>query len=531
MAITDTRPDVEAADGSADDQVHEPSGLIGLLGTGDHKAIGQLYIGFSLLFGLVALVGAGLARLENVGDGGVLPEDTAFQVFQLSELALVFLVALPLFVGLAIHLVPLQIGASTIAFPRAAALSLWTWLAGSITLMVAYALNGGVGGGGQRATELSYLALIVVLVGLLLASVCIATTVMTLRTPGMTLDRAPMFTWGMLVATAAWLLTLPVLIANIVIAYLNHHNGGITFTAVGDDDWPLLVWAVILPQVYVLAVPVLGALGDAVPTLAEVRQPWRGVVLSGIGAFGALSIGAWAQPAQGGEVWAEPLFIFVSFAIVVPVLACLGPWASAIGAGRAKLHAPLAIGMVAMVVLLVAALAGALYAVEPFQVQSVMLPEYGVPVGALGQSNLVIATAITGALASLFFWGPKITGRTLPEGLGKVVAPIALLGGLAWGIAPVVQGFQAEFEGLADADDPLTIVSVAGAGLLALAALVTVVALVRASSGPNAADDPGGGGQTLEWATTCPPPRGNFGELAPVRSPEPLLDAADEEGS
>lgn len=532
MAITDTRPEEAATEASAADGVTgEPGGLVGLLGTGDHKALGRLYIGVSMAFGLAALVGAALSRLENVGDGGILPEDTAFQVFQLSELSLAFLFVIPLFVGIGLLVVPLQVGASTIAFPRAAALSFWTWLAGSITFITAYGLNGGVGGGGQRATELSYLALVLVLVGLMLASVCIATTVVALRTPGMTLDRAPMFSWGMLVASGVWLLTLPVLVANLAVAHLNHHNGGVEFTAVGADDWPLLSWAIILPQVYVVAIPLLGALGDVVPSMAGVRQPWRGVVLSGIGAFGALSIGAWAQPAQGGEVWAEPLFIFVAFAIVVPVLACLGPWAAAIGAGTTKLHAGLAVGMAGMAVLLVAGLTGALFSVEPFQVQSVTLPEYGMPVGALGHSNLVIGAALIGALGAIFYWGPKITGRTLSDGLGKLVAPVALIGALCWGVAPVVQGFQAEFTGLADADDPLTIISVAGAGLLALAVVVTAVALIQASSGPMADDDPWGTGQTLEWATASPPERGNFGTLDPVVSPEPLLDTDDEEAS
>lgn len=524
MAITDTRPTAAADEAAPAHGATEPGGLAGLLGTGDHKALGRLYIGFSLLFGVLALLGAAIARLDNVSED-LLGDDTAFQLFTGTELALAFLVAIPFFVGLGLYLTPLQVGAATVAFPRAAALSLWTWLAGGITMIVAWAFDGGPGGTSENMVDLSYLSLAVVLAALLLAAVSIATTVVALRTDGMSLDLVPMFSWGMLVAAGAWLLTLPVLIGNVVIAYLNSHNGGVAFTVVGADPWPTLAWSVLLPSVYVCAIPLLGAVGDAVPTLSAVRQSHRGVVMVGIGAFGALALGAWAQPAQGGEVWAEPLFIAVSIGIVLPVFACLGPWTISLMKGTAKVASGLAIGIAAVGVLLIATLAGALFSVEPFQVQDVLIPGYGLPAGALGHSNLVFGAAITGALASVWFWGPKVTGRNLNEGLGKLVALLGLVGSIAWGVAPVVQGFQNRITGLEDAVDALTMVSVGGAVVLALAVLIGAVGLLGASKGDHAADDPWGTGQTLEWATACPPPKGNFGALEPVRSPEPLLDA------
>lgn len=524
MAITDTRPPAAADQAASAHGATEPGGLAGLLGTGDHKALGRLYIGFSLFFGVLALLGAAVARLDAVAED-VLGDDTAYQLFTGSELSLAFLVAIPFFVGLGLYVTPLQVGAASVAFPRAAALSLWTWLAGSITMLVAWAFDGGPGGTSQNMVDLSYLSLVVVVVALLLAAVSIATTVVAMRTDGMSLDLVPMFSWGMLVAAGAWLLTLPVLVANAVIAYLNSHNGQIAFTAVGDDPWLTLGWAILLPSVYVCAIPLLGAVGDIVPTLAGVRQTHRGVVMVGIGAVGALSLGAWAQPAQGGEVWAEPLFVIVSLAVVLGVFACLGPWTITLARGTTKLTSGLAIGIAAVAVLLVATLAGALFSIEPFQVQSVTVPGLGLPAGALGQSNLVFGAAITGALAAVWFWGPKITGRKLNEGLGKLVALLGLVGSIAWGAAPVIESFQNRISGIEDVVDALTVVSVGGALLLALAVLIGAVGLLGATKGEHAADDPWGTGQTLEWATASPPPRGNFGTLAPVRSPEPLLDA------
>ena len=530
MAITETDTTSEPTEAEAGAApLPQPTGLAALFGTGDHKALGRLYIVISLLFGVGALALTALARLHDVGDNDLLAGDTAFQVASLGQLGLVLLFVVPLFLGLGTYLAPLQVGAATIAFPRAAALAFWGWLAGGATMVAAWFVDGGPGGGTERAVDLSFLALIMVAVSLLLGTVCLLTTIVALRTEGMTLDRVPMFSWGMLVAGTAWLLTLPVLVANTFLVYLDHHNGQVWVGADGAQQWPQLFWVALLPQVYVVAVPLLGAMGDLVPSFARVRQNHRGVVLVAIGAFGALAMGAWAQPAQGGAVWTEALFVGVNIAIVLPVLACLGAWATATLRGSSSASTPTALGIVGVLVLLLAALAGALFAVEPLQTQEVLIPSQGVPVGALGQSNLVIGAAVAGALAALFFWGPKITGRMLADGLGKLAAPVVLLGAVAWGVAPMVQAFSAKYTGLDDAADALTWASVAGAVLVAGGVLLGLLALAGATRGDHAEDDAWGVGQGLEWATACPPPTGNFGALEPVRSPEPLMDLAGDD--
>jgi len=527
MAITDTTAPPQTASSDVEARP-EATGLAELLGTGDHKAIGLAFIVVSLVFGLVALVGAGLSQLNTVGTDPMLSEAVGLQVFTLSSAALVLLFAIPLFLGLGIYLTPLQVGAATIAFPRAAALSLWAWLGGSALLAVSYAIGGGPGGTSVQAVDLSYLAMLLVISALLLGSVCVATTVIGLRADGMDLSRVPLFSWGMLVASGAWLLSLPVLMGNILLIDLDVRHGQLSFGSLDTNPWMQLGWAFLLPTVYLCAIPVLGALGDIIPTIADVRSEHRGLVMFSLGLFGALALGAWAQPAQGGSVWTEPLFVGVNVAFAVPLLGCLGAWLLTLKQGATKVAAPIAIGLCAMVLLLVAALAGGVFGVGRLRAPTVLIPGYDVPVGAVGQANLVVAAAVAGALAALFFWGPKLTGRTLSEGIGKLVAPVVLFSGLAWGVPLIVAGYQARFTGLADADDAFASLSAIGAAGMVLAVVLALLALLGSSRGEHAADDAWGSGQTLEWATSCPPPRANFGALPLVTSPEPLLDAAKE---
>jgi len=527
MAITDTTaaPQTET---SSDAARPEPAGLAGLLGTGDHKAIGRTFIVVSLLFGVLALVGAGLAQLNTVGDDPLLSTSVGLQVFTLSSAALVLLVTIPLFLGLGIYLTPLQVGAATVAFPRAAALSLWAWMGGSVLLAVAYAIDGGPGGSSRQAVDLSYLAMLLVISALLLGSVCVATTVVGLRTEGMDLSRVPLFSWGMLVATGAWLLSLPVLMGNILLIDLDIRNGEVGFGSLDSNPWMQIGWAFLLPTVYLCAIPVLGAIGDIIPTIAGVRSQHRSLVMFSLGLFGTLSLGAWAQPVQAGDVWTEPLFILVNVLIAVPVLGCLGAWLLTLRAGATKLVAPVVIALGSVLLLLLAAVVGGVFGIGRLQAANVLVSGYDTPVGAVGQANLVIAAAVAGGLAALFFWGPKLTGRPLAEGLGKLIAPVVLLSGLAWGVPLVLSGYSDRFTGLADAADAFAVISAAGAAGMVLAVGLALLALAGSMRGEHAPDDAWGTGQTLEWATSCPPPRANFGTLPVVQSPEPLLDDAKE---
>ena len=518
MAITETRPEPSSVEAhvnpwGADDDY--PS-FARSLGSSDHKTIGRLFVGFSLLFGVAAWALVALSSLHDIGDVDIVPADSIFQVFTIGRLALVFLFALPLFLGLAIYVVPLQVGASTIAFPRAAALAFWTWLLGAVILVISYASNGGFAGGRANAVDLSLVALAVVVLALLLAVVCVVTTVVTLRTPGLRLDQVPMFSWSMLVAGSMWLLALPVLLGNLLLIYLDHRLGRPSDFGVGLNQWPQVAWVVQQPQVFAFAVPVLGIVGDVIATMTGARQQNRGVMLGAIAAFGILSFGAWAQPFFNDEVTTQWLFIGMGFAILLPMLALLGGWATTMRAGKPKANAATAGAVLAVIPLLLAGLASALYTIDPLELQDTEVPyaQYGVLV-------LVIGAATVAAGGALAYWAPKIWGRSANNGIALLAVLASFSGAVVGGVALVVNGFQVRLDGLADASDFLNGVAVAGVALLALGVLLAIVSLL--GRGPAAGDDPWQG-QTLEWATTSPPPVGNFGTLPPVTSAEPLLD-------
>jgi heme/copper-type cytochrome/quinol oxidase subunit 1 len=517
MAITETRPEPAA---TVDAHVNpwgegdEYPSFARSLGSSDHKTIGRFFIGFSLLFGVASWVLVALSSLQDIEDADVVPEDSVFQVFTLGRLSLVFLFAIPLFLGLAIYLVPLQVGASTLAFPRAAALAFWTWLLGAIVLVVAYASNGGFGGGRSTAVDLALLALGVVVMSLLVASVCVATTVITLRAPGMRLDHIPMFSWSMLVASSMWLLSLPVLLANLLLIFVDHRFGRPSDFGVGLNQWPQVVWAFQQPQVFIYAIPVVGIVGDVIATMSGARQQNRGVMVAGIAAFGIFSFGAWAQGFFNEEVASEWLFIGMGFAILLPMFALLGGWATTLRAGRPKPNAMTAGALLSMIPLLLAGVSSALYVIDPLELQSTPYAQYGILV-------FVIGAATTVGAAGLAYWAPKIWGRTTSNGTAFLAGLTAFGGSVIAGIALEVNGLQTKLEGLADASDFLNGVAVAGLALLALAVLLAIVNL--SMRGPVADNDPWEG-QTLEWAAPSPPPMGNFGELPAITTAEPLLD-------
>ncbi len=548
MAITDTSP-TETAAGSAPGMsqptgsiVPNPRGLAGILGSGDHKTIGRLYIGVSLLFGLLTFGLLGWFGIDAMADTH---SDYAISAFTLAQLGLVFLFLLPLFIGLATAIVPLQVGANTIAFPRAAAAAMWTWLLSGVLLCVSYlpSVGGGVAGGEVNGRSLTFLALAGLVVSLLLATVCVVTTVITLRTSGMTLDRVPMFSWSMVVAAGLWMLTLPVFLANVALIFVDNAYGAPAKYGVANQEWAQLSWIVTQPQVFVYAVPALGIIADAFATFSKGRQPQRGMVLGAIGVFGALGFGAYAQDVFNPGVHHNWLFVMQGALIVLPLLMFLGGMLAVLRHGKPRVASPLVTGFVALLLLLLGALAGAAFGLGRLGLQSTAQPlvqnnftirvaSTGAPIYTWGVFAIVVVAAAAAGIAGVYYWGAKLTGRVLPDALGKLLAPVLLLAAVLAGAPFLVLGFVNKSEGLADSANTMYAITTAGAALAALALLLTFFSFVASrgaviGGGQTADQDAWGVGQSLEWACDSPPAPGNFGALAEVTSPQPLLDLAE----
>lgn len=514
MAITETRVETGTDLAVASPLVPAP---VSILGSGDHTVVGVVYILASILFGVAGLVGWALTGIDDA-TGSLFSDSVADQVAQTSVLGLVLLVVVPLFLGIGTYVVPLQVGARTIAFPRAAAAGLWTWLLSSGLFIVAVSIDGGFGGGRPEAVSLGLLSVLGLVVALLLGTVCVLSTAIGLRVPGMTLDRVPMTTFAMLAGGAVWILTLPVLAANVLLMWvdLRYGDGSISQS---QGQFAQVAWMVQQPQIYAFVVPGLGIVADVVATFTGARLARRGLLLTGVGAFAVLGVGAWAQPMLFPEVSDELVWQAVSLLQILPVLLLLGGLATALRSGRPALRGALGLALVSMILLLLAVVAGALLAITPLSLRGSGLVESG-------QFILVIAAGLTMGAAGLAYWSPKMTGWMPSEAAAKLGVPVMLVGGALAGLSFVVVGFESKFSGLADAIDAFTWASVIGAAMLVLGLALTLLGLLSASrhAGDEAGADAWGTGQTLEWKYPSPPGNHDLGDLPVVHSPEPLLD-------
>ena len=547
MTMTEAPPTTEVAE-DAVEVAGPPSRVVGFydwISSSDHTTIGRLWVYTSVIV-LVAMAAVGaIVGIEGIDAadvdlfGGT---NEYFRYWSLHRMGFALLAVAPLFIGLAILVVPLQIGATNLAFPRAALAAFWTWLAGGIILTTATLAGGGWGAlDGVTSEESDAIALTLVgtgmvIVALLAALMCVVTTVIAYRTDGMSLLRVPLFSWSMLVTAAVWFLTLPILLVNLALVYVDLQGPGPFVFGDPEPGERLILaqlgWALEQPQVFALAIPALGILGSVVPVSAGVRNSRHWLMATLIGVYGLFSIGGWYQPAFN-DIDQDLLFVVFGIGVGVPVLALLGGAMATLVGGRAGVALPgtALIGVLgAVLVLLAAGVSAGARAIDAFELAGTAA------VG--GIFALVMAASVLAGIAGLWFWAPKLSGITFSEGLGRLAVTLVLFGGVAAGGAQVVAGFfdapdlalEAVDEDIVEVLDVVTFV---GWVVVAAGALAMLAGIARALSpnAPAAADDPWDG-QTLEWATSSPPEPGNFAEpLEPVASAAPLLDAREAEPS
>ncbi|MCB1014856.1 MAG: cbb3-type cytochrome c oxidase subunit I, partial [Acidimicrobiales bacterium] len=423
MTVTETRPDTTAAPEAEVPPEHAPTsrGLPALLGSGDHKVVGRLWIASAFVYLLVLLGLAALLGFEDADQSAfqVLGSDVYVQVFSLSRVGAVFLVAIPLFLGVATFVVPLQVGARSIALPRAAAASFWTWLVAGGILIGSYAIDGGPGGGDAEGIDLWIVAFGLVIVALVAASVSVATTVLADRAEGMRLTRTPLFSWSMLVATSLWILSLPVLAANLLLVGIDHRYGQQLF-GTDADVWAQVAWAFHQPQIYVVAIPVFGVVLDVVATASGARPRFRQAAMVVTGLFGVLAFGAWMQPFFNAEALDDLWFIGVAWVSLLTVLGLLLLVGETVGRNRPKLSGPLALAVVSFLLLLGATVAGGFAVLDVLELWDTAF--------VAGQMHLTVLAAVTGGLAGVWYWLPKIAGRKASDAAGGLVALLVLTG-------------------------------------------------------------------------------------------------------
>ena len=271
--VTENQPITEENTEDIETRTLELGGLAGTFGTADHKNLGRLYILFGLTGGFLSLVLHFLVRLERVNIGGTTILDFGsnnqyFQTWSLSRTSLLFFCVIPLILGLATYLVPLQIGAPSIAFPRAAAAAFWAWLVGILIHVVTVFSDGGLGvpepltefaqGMDPEATELSILSIAMVAIAVLLSSITLIATIVTQRPQGMTLFELPLYSWSILVATGVWVLTMPVWLGNLMVSWVDFRGSDALRYGNVENIWDQLSWLWSQPMIFAFAIPVLG---------------------------------------------------------------------------------------------------------------------------------------------------------------------------------------------------------------------------------------------------------------------------------
>jgi cytochrome c oxidase subunit I len=508
------------------------------LTTTDHKKIGVLYIttafSFFLLGGIFALV----IRTELAVPGvQFLQPETYNQLFTIHGTTMIFLFVMPMWTGLANYIVPLQIGAADMAFPRINALSFWMVPLGGLLLFSGYAVGGAANAGwtgyaplseqGGAGLDLWLMSLVLLGFSSVLGAINFIATIFKMRAPGMTLMRMPLFVWNSLVTSTLLLFAVPVLTAGLMMLFIDRNYGGGFFDpAAGGNPvlWQHVFWFFGHPEVYILILPAFGVVTEILPVFT--RKPLFGykAFVFATASIGALGFTVWAHHMFTTGAVYLPFFSFFTFLIAVPTGIKFFNWLATMWRGQLTFSTPLlyALGFIAL--FLIGGLDGAFLAVVPFDFH--VQDTYWV-VSHL--HYVLVAGSVFGIFAALYYWFPKMSGRRLNENLGKLQWLLLFVGTNLTFFPQHLLGLDGMVRRIIDyAPNPgwteLNFLSTIGAFMIALSIppfLWNVFITLR--SAPEAGDDPWDG-NTLEWATTSPPPPYNFDALPPIRSERPMFD-------
>ena len=408
----------------------------------DHKKIGRLFIGASLFSAVLVAVLGVLFGLERVSPAHmqIFHGDATPQLFSLYQFGLVFAVLAPLFVGIAIAVVPLQIGSRTIAFPRVAQFGFWAWLFGSLMVDISLIGNGGPGGGATDLVDLYLLGVALAAVGLLAGSLCIATSVLTARAPGMTLDRISAFSWSALVGSIATLLSLPVMIGTIIYVYVDHTHAQLIFGGNKGIN-SFLGWSLSQPMTFVFVIMALGVLAEVAPVTARTEQPLRPIVLAGLAIISTAVLGAVTQSAHVLE-WAgtnsdkvkstllHSLFnglpLLGMLIVVLLSLLCLK-------VGTPRVTASFALSLLGALMIMVGVLGNGLYNLKPASLDGTVFSE--------GTVLYLVYGGLLSALGALSHWAPQLWGRAIDNTKLLGLALVGLLGTILSSFPLYIAGF------------------------------------------------------------------------------------------
>jgi cytochrome c oxidase subunit 1 len=509
----------------------------------DHKRIGLMYIATAFGFLFVAGALAGVMRTQLAWPGlQVVDGQTYAELFTVHGTLMMLFFAGPLAFGFANFLIPLQVGAADMAFPRLNAWSYWLFLFGGLMVMSGFLTTSGAAAAGWTAyaplNEAEYspgpgmdLWIVgVALVGVsgISSAVNFIVTIYARRAPGMTMFRMAQFTWAMFITSVMVLFAFPSMTAALAMLWIDRHLGGSFFNpAAGGDPllWQNLFWFFGHPEVYIVVLPYFGIVSEVIPVFSS--KPlfgYRFMVIALI-AIAGLSMGVWAHHMFTTGAINLPFFSLASLFIAVPTGIKIFNWIATMWRGAIRLTVPMLWAVGLLYVFTIGGVTGVMVAAPAIDFQA--QDTYFV-VGHL--HNVLIGGTVFAGFAGMYFWFPKMTGRFLDDRLGRLHWASWMLGFPLTFLPQYQLGVMGMPRRVADYGEatgwgPLNLVSSAGAAVLILGTLPFLAAIVLALRRPATAPADPWGGSSLEWATASPPPEHDFDSLPPIRSFRPVFDA------
>jgi cytochrome c oxidase subunit 1 len=510
--------------------------------TTDHKKIGNLYFVTTFVWFLIGGLLALFLRAELFKPGlQFLSNEQYNQIFTMHGTVMLLMFATPLFAGFANAIMPLQIGAADVAFPRMNMLSYWLFLFGGTMAFAGFLTPGGAASFGWTAyaplsstqyspgvgADLWIVGLALGGIGTILGGVNFITTIITMRAPGMTMFRMSIFTWNVLLTSILVLIAFPPLAAAFLGLEADRLFGSHIFDPAngGAVLWQHLFWFFGHPEVYILALPFFGIASEILPVFS--RKPifgYKGLVAATIG-IAALSVAVWAHHMFATGQVLLPFFSLMTFLIGVPTGVKFFNWIGTMWRGAITFETPMLWVMGFLITFLLGGLTGIMLASPPldFSVSATYF--------VVAHFHYVLfGTVVFAMFAGYYFWWPKLTGRMLNERLGKIHFWLLFVG---FHMTFLIQhwagikGFPRRYADYLPGDGFtfMNQISTYGSILLAISMIPWFMNLWISRNAPQVnVDDPWGYGASLEWATSCPPPRHNFTKMPRIRSERPAFD-------
>jgi cytochrome c oxidase subunit I len=520
----------------------EQRGWLAWLTTTDHKKIGIMYLFATFIFFLLGGVEALIMRLQLAQPNGTLVTPETYNgLVSMHGTTMVFLFVVPVMAGFANYFVPLMIGARDMAFPRLNALSLWLLVFGGIAFYTSVFFEPPEAGWTSYAplSDDAYLPsggvdawiFLIHLTGLssLLGAINFVATIHNMRAKGMGWGRMPLFVWSILTYSFLLIVALPAVGAAVTMLLTDRHFGTDFFDPTGGGDpllWQHLFWFFGHPEVYIMILPAFGMISEILPVFA--RKPifgYKAIAASTV-SIAFLSLLVWAHHMFTTPTATVVLVFFMlsSFLIAVPTGIKIFNWIATLWRGSIVMKTPLYFAVALPALFVIGGISGVILAVYPVDWQ---LQDTYFVVAHL--HYVLFGGSVFGIFAGLYYWFPKMSGRMLSEGLGKVSFWMMFVGFNLTFLVQHSAGLSGMPRRIYDYPDGVgwagyNLASTIGSFILGFGVLVTVVNVLRSiKHGKKAGNDPWKG-YTLEWFTQSPPPENNFDVVPRIRSLEPMKD-------